>query len=84
VLLAQTEEGRHSVLSRSMALRVTTILRITATMPSNPCWFGVALRGPGSEFFGNLGGVPGKTFVADCGPPKPTGSGRVTSRLGDS
>jgi hypothetical protein len=32
VLLAQTEEGRHSVLSRSMALRVMIILRITATM----------------------------------------------------
>jgi hypothetical protein len=32
VLLAQTEEGCHSVLSRSMALRVVIILRITATM----------------------------------------------------
>ena len=32
MLLAQTEEGRHLVLSRSMALRVTIILRITATM----------------------------------------------------
>jgi len=42
-----------------------------------------ALRGAWSEFFGNLCGVSGKTFVADCGPPKPTGSGRVTSRLGD-
>jgi len=32
VLLAQAAVGCHSVLSRSMALRVTIILRITATM----------------------------------------------------
>src|SRR5262245_45784265 len=41
-------------------------------------------RGAASEFFGNPCGVPGKAFVADCGLPKPTGSGRVASRLGDS
>ena len=45
---------------------------------------GSALRGAGSAFSGNLCVVPGKTFVAYRGLPKPTGSGRVTSRLSDS
>jgi hypothetical protein len=38
-----------------------------STPPDVRFWvIGCALRGAGSEFFGNPCGVPGKAFVADC------------------